>query len=141
VTATKVAPGAILLGYATTSTTQGGITSTEVDLTGLSITVSIPTGGRSIRITAQTWLSSTSSGDTSRVFIKEGSTYLGFHTLAHPNVFGYNAYWSVIVDAPSAGSHTYKLTAYRQSGSGTIACNAGTISASNTKPFIMVELI
>lgn len=141
VTGDKLATNAILLGYADTATTQGGIVGTETSLTGLSITVTVPAGGRSVKISASTWLSSSAAGDTTRVFIKEGATYLGFHTLAHPNVFGYNTHWSVIVAAPSAGSHTYYLTAYRQSGSGTIASNAGAISASNTKPFIYAELI
>ena len=141
ITGDKLATNAILLGYADTATTQGGITTTETDLTGLTITVTVPAGGRSIKISASTWLSSSAAGDTTRVFIKEGSTYLGFHTLAMPNVFGYNTHWSVIVPAPSAGSHTYKLTAYRQSGSGTIASNAGAISTSNTKPFIYAEMV
>lgn len=136
-----LATNALLLGYVDTATTQSGIGASEVDLTGLSITVTVPAGGRSVKISVGTWLSSTVSGDTTRVFVKEGSTYLGFHTLAHPNVFGHNAFWSVLVIAPSAGTHTYKLTAYRQSGSGSIASNAGAISASNTKPFIMAELV
>lgn len=133
---------AVLLGFATTTSSQGSITGSETDLTNLSVAVTVPSGGRSVKITSSLWPSTTSAGDLIRTFIKEGSTYLGFHSMKLPDATaGLNQVFSAFVSAPSAGAHTYKLACYRQSGSGTITSNAGAYSASNTQPFILVELI
>lgn len=140
--ANALATNAILLGYADTASAQGSIVGTETDLTNLTTTVTVPAGGRAVKLTASLWPSTTAAGDVVRCYFKEGSTYLGFHTFKLPDATaGFNQSFSIYVPAPSAGSHTYKLTMHRQSGSGTITSNAGAISASNTKPFLMAELV
>jgi len=127
------------LGYAEVTSTQGSITSTEVDLTGLTVTVTAP-GGKDLRVTGFTWPSSTANGETVRTFVKEGTTYLGFFTGSVPTTpVGFNQFFSVRVPAPTAGSHTYKLSMQRINGSGTISSNAGSASSSSAPAFIMVE--
>jgi hypothetical protein len=121
------------LGYAEVNTNQGSIT-TEVDLTGLFVTVTVP-AGRRIRITAQGPFISTVDQDEIRLNVKEGSTVLN---IAQLMVSGASKGGTAICEAvisPSAGTHTYKLSALRQSGSGSI-----TSAASATFPaFIHVE--
>lgn len=138
----QIATTAIFLGFSTTTTSQGSIVSTETDLTTLAVTVTVPAGSRAVKITADVWVSSTISADIARLFIKEGATYLGSNTTSlatTPN--GYNLLKVVYVPAPSAGSHTYKLALQRAAGTGTLTSNAGAESATNTRPFILVEAI
>lgn len=130
--AANTAPSSTL-AYVEATTSQGSIT-TETDLTGLSATISVP-AGRRIRITAHAYPNSTVADDTAKLWIKEGSTYLqsGERTLRKTtNADSVDA--SVIL-SPSAGTHTYKLSMLRQSGSGTITNNASTDSPS----YILIE--
>lgn len=121
------------LGYAESTSNQTGIT-TEVDLTNLTTTVVVPTGKR-IRITAFVLVSNNGTAGRTTVFIKEGSTYL-------QSVSAYNAIASAqatcfgaVVLTPSAGSHTYKLSAEANAGT----TNTG--GSATTPQFILVEVL
>jgi hypothetical protein len=121
------------LGYAQAVADQTPIT-TEANLTSLTTTVTVPAGGRRVKITAQTSWSSTVSTDEMVIYIKEGTTALANGRLTIGAGESSNTFQSIIT--PAAGSHTYKLTALR-SGSGTITMKA----AAANPAFILVELI
>lgn len=122
------------LGYAQVVASQGGIT-TEVDLTSLSVTVTAGTSRR-LRITAQLLLSSTVATDHAGFSIKEGATQLNGTSAPFSGTASRNTtHYCAVSITPTSGSHTYKLTAARQAGTGTI-----TMGASSTNPaFILVE--
>lgn len=121
------------LGQAFLTASQGSIT-TEVDLTGLSVNVSVA-AGRTIKITGFVpAVSSTVSTDLARLCIREGATLMQLQNSGMGATFGdgLQVEW---VGSPSAGSHTYKLTMQRLSGTGTL-----TTAGDPTFPaFIMVE--
>lgn len=120
-----------LIGYATTTSTQTGISSVT-DLTSLSVTVTANTS-RLFKITAYVVVFQQTSTGTVTLSIKESATTLGAGQKA---VVASNAaimHVTTLVTAPSAGSHTYKLT---------LATSAGTVdtSSSAAQPaWIMVE--
>lgn len=122
------------LAYAEATGNQGSITSTQTDITGLSVTVTVP-AGRRIRISARTyWTSTTSDGDAlTGIFegatqLQESRGYVGGTTApfaAEPSV----------VLSPSAGTHTYKVVGKRVTGTGTLTNNV----FSGGTSFILVE--
>ena len=124
-----------VLGYAEVTATQNF--TTETDLTSLSLSVTIPSGGRKIKITASGAFSSSVADDYVAINLKEGSTTLQQGQL---KLFGANieiAFEKSVVLTPSAGAHTYKLSAVRTSGTGTC-----TLNAASTRPaFILIELL
>lgn len=131
------------IGYANVTASQTGI-GAEADLTGLTVTVTVGSN-RLIRISAlvniEVDTSGTGNEDVALLSIKEGVTYLAgarFAVGAESNdVVDYQSCLtpSVLVVAPSAGSHTYKLSLALASGTATLRTNA-----SATLPaFIMVE--
>lgn len=110
-----------ILGTAFVSANQTGITSV-VDLTGLTITVTVPVN-RWIRISANGLVFSATAGTvtTSGAVIVEGATQLqsciGNAVPATGATFGP----LVTTISPSAGAHTYKLRASVNTGGGTMA--------------------
>lgn len=123
-----------VLGHVAVTANQGSIT-TEVDLTGLSVTVTVGTSRR-IKITGYTrGIESTVAADEISFRIKEGATQL---EQSQVTVGSANRGYTQLVQVsltPSAGSHTYKLTAVRSAGTGTL-----TMAASATAPaWILVE--
>lgn len=141
VDATRLSAGAITLGYAEiTSTFAPPPINGDVDVEGLSLTVTVPTGGRRIRITAYSVGVSTTPAVGAymvTVKIKEGSTTLqaadssvGDNRRVPFNV----SYVSNIPPAP--GLHTYKVSVYN-AGAGYITFGAGT----SDPAFILVEAI
>lgn len=121
------------IGYAETVAAQGGIT-TEVDLAGLSVTVTVGSNRR-IRVTADITLLPT--GTTTQAYIKEGSTHLKRFAFINDSGSGLTTpalhqAGSVIL-TPTAGSHTYKLSA--DSG----GLGASTSANSSDPHFILVE--
>lgn len=108
------------LGYATNSSDQSGITAVA-DIVGCSVVVTVG-AGRWIKISAHAIFTFTSGTGDSRVIgsIKEGSTILRrFADEIMPINREYAASdWDI--EVPSAGSHTYKLTAERVSGDGNL---------------------
>jgi len=119
------------LGYAQVVADQTGIT-TVTDLTGLSVVVIVATSRR-IKISGHVFvLQNTSTGIPDGNF-QEGATVLG--RLGSDDLSaGQRTVWDTsVVLTPSAGSHTYKLTA---------STSAGTldVKASATNPaYILVE--
>lgn len=140
VSGANLATSAIELGYAQATTSTSGV-STETDIAGLSVPVTVPAGGRDALITVQ--LSDvTTSVDAQRVAlqIKEGSTQFGriYKYLPSSASGGNGLSFFARVSAPSAGSHTYKATITRDIGAGTVAAYAGAIP---DQSFILVTLI
>lgn len=129
--ATSVPVG--VLAQAQTTTAQTGIT-TLVDLTGLSVNVVVP-AGRTLKITGQTYLYTSTTNDEITMSISEGATVLASIPSTAPlGGRGWYQYNSVIV-SPSAGAHTYKLQGAVTSGAGTVTNN----SAATRPSFIVVE--
>jgi hypothetical protein len=109
------------LAYAEVTTNQGSIT-TEVDITGLAVTVIVP-AGRRLRITGQITFSNTGANQNIGS-IKEGGTFLGQHAVISGAANTVESmHWSAVV-SPSAGTHTYKLTFQATSGTATTSTNA-----------------
>jgi hypothetical protein len=121
-----------VLGYAEVTASQAGI-ATEVDLTGLAVTVNVP-AGRRIRITGYTLFSRTVGDGTVSLRIREGATQI--HQTDEAS-YGTDAATAQVVAilAPTAGTHTYKLTMQRPTGSGTVAAVASSIYPA----YILVE--
>lgn len=129
---TKLSTSAITLGYASTTTAQIGINA-ETDLTGLSVDVTVPPGGRRVKITGYVPFVKYNFGGVAAIFIYEGTTQLGrwkFYMNATEAGLGI----PIAVITPTSGPHTYKL---RASGANTIDTDPTTDSPA----FILVEAI
>lgn len=123
------------LGYAQVTANQATITA-AVDLTSLTLTVTL-VASRRIRIVGDVSFTSSVAADNALLLILDGATTLNQRTVAIPAITTPNSYGCRVeaVVQPSAGSHTYKLQAQRNGGSGNI-----TMVASATQPaFILVE--
>lgn len=123
------------LAYAEVTANQGSIT-TETDLTNLTAAVEVPTGAK-IRIIGRVSLESSANDNIMRMLIKEGATNLSW-VRQNGDFSGQGTTFIAIAnEEPSAGAHTYKLTAIRDTGAGTVTMTAG-----SEKPgFISVELV
>lgn len=122
----------MLIENAEVNSSQSNI-STEVDITGLSVDVTVASGGSKVKITGFLPLMHGTPGDRAALRIKEGSTTL---QTAYYGVVAEGAALSVeIIITPSAGSHTYKLTIQRDTGSN----NINLYMDSTTKGLIAVE--
>lgn len=117
-------PSGMTLAYTEVTANQTGIT-TEVDITNLTVTVTVP-AGRRIKITGYIpAFSTTVTGDAGRISIKEGATLLTLgQAFIGGTAAGANSIMPQVILTPPAGTHTYKLTASRVSGSGTFVMNA-----------------
>ena len=137
-TAINAVEGRGALGYAQTTTAQNGIT-TETDLTSLSVTVTVPSDGRRVKITGFIpYVVPDTNGATISLYIKESTTQLNRFDIHATTGAGAIQYGMICtwVGTPSAGSHTYKLT---------LAASAGTVNVSSLSAtqiaFILVEYI
>ena len=126
-------PGVI--GYRQQLNDQGSITS-EVDLTGLSVTVLIP-AGRKIKISGICLIQSSVAADRAGLNIEEGGVTLQAIRTPLPNANTNFEMDGFTVESPSSGSHTYNLTALRATGTGTLSMEADTTFPA----IIIVELI
>lgn len=129
------------LGSAIATASQGSIT-TAVDLTNLSVAVTISSAfagaSRRIKISALAPFSSTAASDTVRLFINEGATVLQQADILMSPTTGRTTTGVAFVEiTPTSGSHTYKLQASRVAGSGTVTMNALTTAPAT----ILVEAI
>lgn len=128
-------PSAHTLGYAQI-TADSAAFSAQTDIAGLAAPVTVGSGRR-VRITAScAWLDGSVTGDTFNWEIWEGATRLnGKLNLQVPSSGHTEVPVAIAVVTPSAGAHTYKVSAIRAAGTGT-----GTIRAGATYPaFIQVE--
>jgi hypothetical protein len=114
------APSSLLAQAQVTTAQTIGATSTETDLTGLAVTVTVP-AGRTLKITGHSGFQAGVAGDRIVGYIKEGATYQGRYGQedAQQNL-GYMIFDGCTVITPSAGTHTYKLTAQRYGGTGSL---------------------
>lgn len=132
--ANQLAINAIKLGYAEI-TSSGTVASTARSALSnpLSVTVTVPAGGRDILITVFSGgvATSAAAGQTNTIAIMEGTTCLGQVVWEQP-VATYREIvsFSARVSAPSAGSHTY--TVQGATTSGTLTVNAGTANPTVT---------
>jgi len=141
VTAGKLATSAIFLGYAaiTADTTTTSTSSTLV--TGLSATVTVPSGGRRVKITVfASNVRNQTAAKTAYLEIWDGTVGSGTK-IAQGDTYGDGTdegcpFHIVAVQTPSAGSKTYNV-GFRTDSGGTTA-----LAAASTAPaFILVELI
>ena len=131
--------GPTTLGYAQiTSDFTTATTPADVDVTGLAVTVTVPSGGRRIKITvfAPQFYTTQNTGQNLQVKIKEGADTLSYGLYKPQSTFDFTPMTVMYCTAASAGSHTYKV-AMSQSAAGSLH-----ILATATAPaFILVELI
>jgi len=137
VTNTKLSTSAITLGYAEATTNQTVATGTITDLTSLTVTVTVPAGGRRLKITGFIPTAVVSvSAEESKLLIRESTTVLsmtynrfepGNNTAVSPVMY------SAVV---GAGSHTYKLSVDHNATASVVYGMAATYPG-----FILVELI
>jgi hypothetical protein len=113
------------LGYVEATSSQSGVTS-EVDLTGITVTVTVGTSRR-IKITFYSpRAGSANSSEYSRFTLKEGGTQLQTRTLSTEFGGQYDQGGTMEwVGTPTGGSHTYKVTFQRLTGSGNHTAVAG----------------
>ena len=126
-------PARKVLGYRRTTITQGSIT-TIADSTYLQVPVIVPTG-RKIKITPSLYMGNTSVNQVA-AYIRESSTTL-IEYFDQPgntsNAFGIKT--PPLTITPSAGSHTYKISA-AATGGGTMTLHSSATNISS----ILVEL-
>ncbi len=122
------------LGYAQIVAEQAGITAL-VDVAGCAVTVNVA-GNRRIRLTGQGNFYSSVAGDVVLGRFREDATQLGvwMRSAAHSANLPTMAAGSVIL-TPAAGTHTYKLSVARETGTGIVALGA----SPNNPCFIVAE--
>lgn len=128
------------LGYAQITSNFTTTSTTAVQVTGLSITVTVPSGGRRVKITA--WAETMITNGAANIYWQIWQGTVGSGTLLSraqnylPASTGANNAIAIAVITPSAGSYTYNVGCYNTQGA-----TAG-IEATSTYPaFIMAELI
>lgn len=139
----QLSTSAITLGYEqiTSDFNLSSSQTTSTQVTGLSATVTIPSGGRKVKITAYTYfLKQTTATASVALSIWDGAvnsgTQLQLGTYFAPtNNYGVPATIIAVV-GPSAGSKTYNVGIV-SSASTNVVCSATTTSPA----FILVELI
>lgn len=138
--ARSLATSAITLGYAQITSSFSTASTSAVQVTGLTVTVTIPAGGRRVKITAYTnSLSQNTGGNYTVLNIWDGTvgsgTQLCEYAVFNPSAQGSGA-TAIAVVSPSAGSKTYNVS-LKALPSGT-----GTLNGSSISPaFILVEAI
>lgn len=124
------------LGYATLTSDQTGIGTGGADLTGMSLSVTVP-ATRMLQLAGHVQVADASAALTALVEIKEGGTTLGRSVrqyLADSNDRAIGTGWTLVV-GPSAASHTYKLTG--SSSTGTFSVDA---SATAPSSFVILDI-
>jgi|SRR5690606_14570676 len=125
-----------VLGYAFRTSNISGLSGGPVDLTGLSVQVSVP-AGRLVRVVGHVWAwTGPTQGETADFLIREGNTQLNKKRLIAATTTGTTEGGPVeALIRPSAGTHTYKLSFEQISGS-----SNWTLAASANGPaYIVVE--
>ena len=121
------------LGYAQVTANQGSLAGTIVDLTGLSVTVTVAAGRRS-KITGHAFAFAGGT-DECDFMIREGTTYMNRRRFINHSAGNSGGGSIVAVITPTAGAHTYKLGFQRTAGTGTY----NMLASVNDPAFILVE--
>jgi len=141
VQASQMATNAITLGYAQITSNFTTTSTSSVQITGLTTTVTVPSGGRKIKITGYCYGAYNSTTSTNTQFqIWQGTVASGtqlqnatFNSI--PSASLTCPFNVVAVVSLSAGSYTFNIGAAVQAGT-------GTYPATSTSPaFILVEAI
>lgn len=123
---------AAVLGYAEVIANQTGITTSDVDITGLSVTVTVPEGRR-LLISGKIDVATTAgTGAQTELKIKEGATQLQRGKIEAPPATSESVEVNVII-SPTAGTHTYKLALV--TGNGTVTM----VATTQLPAYIVVE--
>lgn len=140
--ANELATSAITLGYAQITSTFGHNTATPTLVTGLSSTVTIPAGGRKVKITVFcASLTNAGAGQVNEISIWDGTVGSGTKLSAASSYAAANntgaPVTAMAVVTPAAGSKTYNVGL-----AAPFAGNTANINAAATSPaFILVEAI
>jgi hypothetical protein len=127
---------AVFLGGTKITSSQTGIVA-GTNLTNGSITITVPSGGRVVKITGYTpQFTSSASGNRADFYIMENGTQLAASYGAVDTV-GWGGAVVIWYGTTSAGAHTYNLKASRSIGAGTNIFFA----AADSPAFIIAELI
>jgi hypothetical protein len=122
-----------ILGYAQATATQASIGTSDTDLTGLSVAVTL-VAGRRLKVTAYVKVT---AGAIGRTFarVAESTTELQMSTVSHhaSGASGQQQHTVTAIITPSAGAHTYKATLRGESAT----CSA--VGAATAPIFILVE--
>jgi len=141
VAATNLATSAITLGYAQITTNVTTTATSASYATGLTITVTIPAGGRRVKVTVYTVALNTSGSGNAQMSLWTGASAGTLTTQLQqwnaPQGTNLNAGASMIFShIPSAGLLTYNI-GFNSTSAGTTTLSA----ASNLPAFILVEAI
>ena len=141
ITANSLSNSAITLGYTQTTADFSSASTTAVQVTGLTTTVTIPTGSRKIKVTAfSSYMYAGTAAAAAYISIWDGTVGSGTQlqesqVTSSTGGQGYVGI-AIAVVTPAAGSKTYNI-GYRVSSGA-----AGTFHGSATTPaFILVEAI
>lgn len=139
VSGANLATNAITLGYAQITSNPANVSSTTVvQVSGLSVSVTIPAGGRKVEITAFVPYIQGGSSQTAAISIWDGTVGTGTKISEADNSLGtgtFASFYASAIVTPSAGSKTYNVGA-------AVTTNAATINASAVNPaYILVKVI
>jgi len=140
ITADKLATSAITLGYAQITSDFTTTSTTAVQVTGLSVTVTIPAGGRRVKITAYTTTVSSNTSAVTIITLWDGAvvsgTQIGQANRNTINTASNNdQLMCMAIVTPAAGSKTYNVGLHTTAGTATLG------AAANGPAFILVEAI
>lgn len=139
VTEDSSSSGSSFLGYAAITSNFTTSSTGDVDVTGLTTTVNVPSGAKvKVTLFIGSMNCSASGVKSLKAILKDGSTAINESSYNYGTANStYNYLFTVLYyGTPSAGSHTYKATV-NQDAAGTI-----TLTAGSSKPsFILVETV
>lgn len=113
----------LFLGSASATSDQGSIT-TIVDLTSLSVTVTVPAGATTVRIRGYVRCTNATADAYNEVYIFESSTQLGQAAANSRSGTVVECVQPQYIGTASAGSHTYKLQGLGNGGTMTARASA-----------------
>lgn len=115
------ARSAVTLGYAEATSNQA-LSTADTDLNGLSVVVTVP-AGRRLRITAQCFIRTAGAATMGALRIKEDGVIRQLTQHDTTSSSAGETHNALVVCTPSAGTHTYKLSANVYAGTGSMDAN------------------